>query len=362
MNTKVTFLLGMKLSTLIRVLRVNNFKMNLNYLGNIFSAFFFASINSFFSMFETLIYSKKIQEVSLDISPVFILGHWRSGTTHLQYLLSQDKQFYSPSTYEVLFPSIFLLTKRIGSKILSPFVPNKRPQDNMKSGLELPNEDEIALAVLSGHSPYLSWSFPKESNRFNQYLSFKNSSDKEKNEWKESLRYFSKKLLLKNPNKTLLFKSPTHTARIELIREVFPRARFIHISREPHKVFSSNIHLYNTFENVYLFLQTPKDLNKEKAILECYAQMYDSYLSDIKKHNLIVHNTKYENLVIKPIIELEKIYTHLTIQLTESTKSNLIQYISSLKGYKNNKHQENTDEQNKKITKSWSSLYEQTSH
>ena len=42
---------------------------------------------------EILIYGKRINETEIDEAPVFIIGHWRSGTTHLHNLLSLDSQF-----------------------------------------------------------------------------------------------------------------------------------------------------------------------------------------------------------------------------------------------------------------------------
>ena len=40
--------------------------------------------------------------------PVFILGHWRSGTTLLHGLMAQDDQFAYPRIYQVSNPHSFL--------------------------------------------------------------------------------------------------------------------------------------------------------------------------------------------------------------------------------------------------------------
>lgn len=42
---------------------------------------------------ESLIYRKRIRETKIEKDPIFILGHWRSGTTYLQNVLSRDEQF-----------------------------------------------------------------------------------------------------------------------------------------------------------------------------------------------------------------------------------------------------------------------------
>ena len=46
---------------------------------------------------ESLIYRKRIRETKIEKDPIFILGHWRSGTTYLQNVLSRDEQFGSSS-------------------------------------------------------------------------------------------------------------------------------------------------------------------------------------------------------------------------------------------------------------------------
>jgi hypothetical protein len=55
--------------------------------------------------------------------PVFILGHWRSGTTLLHELLALDPQFDFPSSYACFAPGHFLVTERVlgpVAQILSP--------------------------------------------------------------------------------------------------------------------------------------------------------------------------------------------------------------------------------------------------
>lgn len=40
--------------------------------------------------------------------PVFIIGHWRSGTTFIHNVLSKDPQFGYCSTYQTVFPHLML--------------------------------------------------------------------------------------------------------------------------------------------------------------------------------------------------------------------------------------------------------------
>src|SRR5262249_33511021 len=43
--------------------------------------------------------------------PIFILGHWRSGTTLLHELLALDDRLLSPTTFQCFNPQRFLLTR-----------------------------------------------------------------------------------------------------------------------------------------------------------------------------------------------------------------------------------------------------------
>ena len=92
--------------------------------------------------------------------PIFILGHWRSGTTLLHELLVQDPRHTFPNTYQCFDPCHFLLTERLVRRYCNWLLPARRIMDNMPVGWERPQEDEFALALLGQPSPYLTIAFP----------------------------------------------------------------------------------------------------------------------------------------------------------------------------------------------------------
>jgi hypothetical protein len=49
-------------------------------------------------------------------------------------------------------------------------------------------------------------------------------------EWKEIYLYLLKKETLYRDGKRLVLKNPANTARVTLLLEMFPNARFVHIS------------------------------------------------------------------------------------------------------------------------------------
>ena len=70
---------------------------------------FMAVINSVLAAIETVIYGPEVARTRVHPSPIFILGHPRTGTTHLHNLLSRDARFAYASTLDVGFPSSCVL-------------------------------------------------------------------------------------------------------------------------------------------------------------------------------------------------------------------------------------------------------------
>ena len=94
---------------------------------------------------EDAVYGHKLAKMEIDPDPLFIVGHWRSGTTHLHNLLGRDPRHTVPNVYQVIFPGSFLLTGKIGPKLLKNALPETRTYDNVRWGWDEAAEDEIAL-------------------------------------------------------------------------------------------------------------------------------------------------------------------------------------------------------------------------
>ena len=57
----------------------------------------------------------------------------------------------------------------------------------------------------------------------------------------------------------LLLKSPSHSFRLPLIRQVFPRAQFIWIGRHPGEVLGSNFRMWRSMMSTYALWECPAD-------------------------------------------------------------------------------------------------------
>ena len=53
-------------------------------------------------------------------APLFILGIWRSGTTHLHNLFAQDDRFAFANNYQVCFPRTFLTMEKLAWEVRGP--------------------------------------------------------------------------------------------------------------------------------------------------------------------------------------------------------------------------------------------------
>ena len=150
----------------------------------------------------------------------------------------------------MLNPHTFLTTERLGGPARRQARrPAAFPGRDGPGGRGA-SEDEVALGTMTGLSPYLGWYFPRDGAGYGRYLTFRGVPDEEVARWGHALTTFLKKLTLKH-GRPLVLKSPPHTARIRLLLDLFPDARFVHIHRDPYDVFRSTRHMIRTVQPVF---------------------------------------------------------------------------------------------------------------
>ena len=207
-------------------------------------------VNSTLGSIQNLVFSDRIAASTIDVPPIFIFGHWRTGTTYLHELIALDDAFAAPTTLECVGPSQFLVVgwlARILSVMLPFMFPEKRPMDDMPVGLDRPQEDEIALVNLGFRSPLESLIFPNHRPAGNQFLNIIDLSPDQLEPWKAGLRRFFQSVNFRcrrempDRARRIISKSPQHTARIRTLCEMFPSAQFIHTVRHPYEVFASTM-------------------------------------------------------------------------------------------------------------------------
>ena len=261
--------------------------------------------------------------------PVFVLGHPRTGTTHLHNLLALDaSRFVYCDTFSVGFPSAFLSLQRLGLKgalARAGVMDDTRPMDNMALSFDSPQEDELATNALSAGSAsaYMCIVFMRRWRDFLAPFSALDPGDGPRGgcpparraRWVASFLSFCRKLILRdrlgigrkqgaadaNANakentgetkkkKTLLLKSPVHTARVRLLLKLFPRARFVYLHRDPYRVFQSACHMADTTYWFTYLGREPTHDDITEFVLSQFELLHDEYVAAralIPKGNLI---------------------------------------------------------------------------
>jgi hypothetical protein len=227
-------LCGMTLGAWLRLVADNRYAVDPPYWPRAAMVTGASIQNSLFRWWEHWRYDAAIAATRPE-PPLFVLGIWRSGTTHLHNLLARDPRLAYPNFFEVFYPYTFLSTAWFNRALLAYFLPERRPQDNVRMGLDEPQEDEFALNCLTQMSWVLMWTFPRRAAHYERFLTFRSATKDEIVRWQQALKFFVQKLTCRHGRRPLVLKSPAHTGRIKLLLEVFPDARFVRY-RRPYDV------------------------------------------------------------------------------------------------------------------------------
>jgi len=283
--------------------------------------------------------------------PIFILGHWRSGTSHLHNILVNDNNFNFPTLLQVTFPNTFLaIQDKMKSQNASHS--NRRPMDNMQISIQSPGEEEVAVWSMCSISSIGNRLLQNKEDFYDKFLTFEDTTKDEFSKWRSSFIYFLKKITL-NDKRQLLLKSPEHTARIKLLLEIFPNAKFINIRRNPLDVFQSTKHLYDKVIKPSYFHKVSNNHLVDRILL-VYKKMYESYFQDIhliSEGNFV--DISYENLVAQPMLTVEKIYGDLDLVLLKSTKDRIESYINPHNKYKKNEYKDIDPKLKERVYTEW---------
>ncbi len=329
--------IGGEVSGWLRLLHRNHYAIAPRYFHWALIISLFTVRNTLLSSLQELIWGRRVRQTDIRLDPLFIIGHWRSGTTWLHELLTVDPRHTYPTTYACIFPGHFLLTERYIPWLLRFITPPRRPMDNMALAWERPQEDEFALCNLGQPSPYLTFAFPNHPQHYPEYFDLETVPPEARQRWQRCLLRFLKQLTLREPQRIVL-KSPMHTYRLKVLRELFPQASFVHIIRDPYVVIPSTIHTWHTLYRV-LGLQQPTFAGLEAQVFDNYLHMFNTVeatrcLLDPSRF----YELRYEDLVQDPVGHVCAIYDHLTLGDVSQVLPKLQQYVTDTAGYQTNRY------------------------
>jgi hypothetical protein len=263
-------------------------------------------------------------------TPVFIVGHARSGTTLMHRLMSKDgTRFSFFLLYELFFPSLlqkkvmrFLgecdrryLGGRIEKRIMAwderKFAAT---QDMHATGLFAPEEDDFihALSCASGFwivlLPYMG------------ELDFYYVDERPAPRRRRLLRFYKecvkRQLYLNGTEKIHLSKNPTFSGRIESLIETFPDARIVVLVRNPYETIPSLLKLMKRSWQ----LRRWTDAQMARSLRALAEQSFHTYkypLEVLARHpetrQAVVD---YRELVARPARTVEEVYARLGFSMS----------------------------------------------
>lgn len=295
-------------------------------------------------------------------APVFILGHWRSGTTHLFNLMSRDPVFSWPDPFATGLPWDFRFLGRLTRPLIARALPETRFIDNVAVRPDSPQEDEIALGSMQDVSYYHAIYFPRRFEHwYRRGVFLEGVGDRALERWRHRFEYYNRKLQAARPGSTLLIKNPVYTGRVALIRKIWPDARFVHIRRNPYIVFESTRRFHRALLHRFALQEFDTDV-ADPLIAETYPRMIEDLyrdVADLGSDRFI--ELSFESLETEPLLQLERIYTSLGIPGFPELRPVFQAYLESIAHYRKGEY-EFTDEIIEMVDRHWGGLVRRWSY
>ena len=260
-------------------------------------------------------------------SPVFIVGHWRSGTTLLHELLCALDLFAYPTTHACMNPQTFLLS---AGRPLTTNASAVRPMDGMVISSNLPQEDEYALLCQGAPSPYEAFLFPKALAEVAERSSPGLWSPEEETSWRATFLRFCAASQKQAPERPLLLKSPSHSFRIDYLARLLPDARFIFLVRHPKDVFQSTRKMWHVMWKLYALEASPQQEEMDRMVLETMAALDMTVEKELPKASRAV-TIRFEDFLADPRAILGQIVD--AFGMPQSALNNASDRIAALQSY-----------------------------
>jgi len=287
---------------------------------------------------EALRFGRRLRRTRIHPEPLFLLGYGRSGTTHLHNLFWQDPQLGGVTNYQAAMQPFALCGRGWLERLLAGRIPSRRPMDNVAISLDAPQEEEIALLNSSEHSPLHFMSFPRAlPGLYDRYVLDLDRDPACRAGFREGYLEVLRKATILSDGRRLVLKTPTNTARIPFLLETFPEARFVHIVRDPYRVFQSMRHMYRTI----LPGETLQEIDWaaiDAWTTDAYVAVMRRYLADrgrIPEGRLC--EVRFEELEERPLEVMRKLYERLDLPGFDRARPRLEAYLAGLAGFEKNR-------------------------
>lgn len=327
--------IGSSLPKLYNLFRKNGFRLHPKYILRLLLLLQSAIWSSVFGMVERKRMQKSLRKQALPEKPVFIIGHWRTGSTLLHQLMCLDEQFVSPSVFQVTVPDCFVSIEKYYKPFMGKMMGKKRPMDNVKFGPDAPQEDEFALFRMTQQSPLQKLVFPDGKGYFLMEDAVFSQANPPSAKWEKALLRFYKKLVNVS-GKRLLIKNPFHSMRITSLRQLFPDACFIHIYRNPLDVVPSTINMWDIIarQNCLKKGWRKPEVAEVSRLYHMMLQHIDAGLMDMEEARSTA--VKFEALEQDPVGEMKRVYAHLGLTWSARFEEAILAFLERERNYRKN--------------------------
>ncbi|MGH9958126.1 MAG: sulfotransferase [Pyrinomonadaceae bacterium] len=212
------------------------------------------ALNTLGGCLQSARYHKALNSETIHVTPVFVVGHWRSGTTLLHELLGRDPKGSMPTCLECFLPHVCLLLSEDWASRLPAYLPAVRPMDAVQLGWDRGQEDEFFFCNRGLRTPYYRFAFPQRWTCADDFWGLFSMTEHEEQQFVANLFLLLKIIQLrrrraKRSIERVVLKSPTHTARIAFLNHSLSthlkeRPRFLHIVRNPFEIYLSTERLW----------------------------------------------------------------------------------------------------------------------
>ena len=250
--------------------------------------------------------------------PIFVLGHWRSGTTRLQEVLAADPRH----TTSTLFTSLFADVSAAGAVLQAPMdaiasalgLPHSIQRQPLQLGLPAEGDIGLCLALLSEHAYTWGHLFPRA---FSDWMDSHvlSPSPTAVEGWLADYDGLMRRVSALAGGRRVVMKSPGDTARVPLLLQRYPSAKFVYVHRDPIAVYHSTQYLWGVIRREF-GLQSVTDEAVHRQIVSTYGSLLRRYLRDresVPAGQLV--EVRHERLVAEGPASLAMTYT--TLQLGE---------------------------------------------
>lgn len=151
----------------------------------------------------------------------------------------------------------------------------------------------------------------------------------------------------------MVLKSPPHTARIHLLRTLFPDARFVHVHRDPYEVFRSTRHLVDTGP-WFTYLQVPDLDAVDERILRWYTELYDGWFeerAEIPANR--VSEVAFDDLRRDPIGTLRRVYAEVELGPFEPAQAAVEAHLARVAGHPRNEYPPLAPAERARVAEAW---------